>query len=157
MKTLYLSLCTLAVLLLSIETGCSNSSDENDPYGHKMGEFRLKHGMMVIPPAWKAACPIGQKGVAWTPLPALSKGYASKDISIYPDGTMLETDIILSGRIVQSPDPDGGKIAESLELSYKIKDGVIVEKQAYTTLEGTIDFEKGRLLLLQWTKNLAHE
>ena len=145
------------VLLLSIEAGCGNSSDENDPYGHKMDEFRLKHGMMVIPPAWKAARPIGQKRVVWAPLPAVSKGYSLKSIFIYPDGTMSETDIILSGMIVQSPDPDGGKIAESLELNYKIKDGVIVEQQAYTTLEGTIDFEKGRLLLLQWTKSPAHE
>lgn len=68
---------------------------------------------------------------------------------------MSETDIILSGKIVQDPDPDYGKTAESLELTYKIKDGVIVEKQAYTTLEGTIDFDKGRLLLLQWTENPA--
>jgi hypothetical protein len=122
-----------------------------------MDEYRLRHGMMVIPPTWKAARPIGQKRVVWVPLPAASKGYARKTIFMDPDGTTYETDIILSGRIVQDPDPDREKTAESLELTYKIKDGVIVEKQAYTTLEGTIDFEKGQLLLLQWMKKPAHE
>lgn len=153
MKTIYRSLCIVAVLLLGIEDGCGSNADENDPYGHKFDEFRLQHGMLAIPPAWRAARPIWQKGVAWAPWPAVSKGYARKTLFFEPDGTLYETDAILSGRIVVDPDPDQGKVPEKVQLTYKIKDGKILEKTATTTLEGSIDFEEGQKLVLQWAKS----
>jgi hypothetical protein len=123
-----------------------------------LSEWREQNQIMQVPEGWRKSSPLGQSAISWSDPNTYSnirfRGHGAKDRQLLDDGSIIEKDVFFSGRRVKHPDPEAGQVAEELNLIYVIREGVIVERKAYTTLAGFISYELGITLALEWTSDV---
>ena len=122
-------------------------------------QFRKKNDIVQIPKGWERLTPAGQASIIWI-APRYSAqsassvhGHVKKEINKNSEHSVIEKDTFFSGRTVSHPDPDGGIVNEEIILIYHIRNFQIMERKAFSTLRGFIEFNDGKALAEKWIQS----